>query len=180
MTRRFKPPIYASKSGSSKGGAGKKGAGDERIWTLNIGEDEQAMISRLLAELRGLLTSDEDPDSPGSPLLQRLFPQVYTDDEEKEAEYQRLMREELVASRLHQIDAVVLAIGTDGATLDEGGANALLQSVNAVRVVLGTLLDVGEDDDVFDDATDDEFEGERQLYGYLSWLLEWIVKSFQT
>ena len=42
------------------------------------------------------------------------------------------------------------------------------------------LPGITDDENFRDDATDDEFEGERQLYGYLSWLLEWIVKSFQT
>ena len=98
----------------------------------------------MLAELRALLTSDDD----ASPLLQRLFPTAYPDDEEKEAEYQRLMREELVTSRVFQLDAVAGYLSDDEATLDEGQVIALMQSVNAVRVVLGTMLDVGEDDEI--------------------------------
>jgi hypothetical protein len=168
MTKRFKPPIFAST---------KRGA---TTWSLNLGDEERAILARLLNELRALLTSDEDPDSPVSPILQRLFPVAYHDDVEKEAEYQRLMREELVASRLFQIDAVAGYLELDQKqTLDEGQVIALMQSINAVRVVLGTLLDVGEDDEV-DAVNDDDLEAERQLYGFLSWLLEWTVRSLQT
>jgi hypothetical protein len=174
MTRRFKPPIFATT---------KRGV---TTWTLNIGEDEQAVVADLLGQLRTLLHSDDDPDAPTSPLLQRLFPNAYTaeEDADKEAEYQRLMREELVASRLFQIESVGSYIASgEGQTLDEGQVVALMQSVNAVRVVLGTMLDVSDDDDApIDDAPtdDDEFEVERRLYAFLSWLLDWIVRSLQS
>ena len=161
MTRRFKPPVFAST---------KRGATE---WTINLGDDERAIVVRLLGELRALLTSDDQ----SSPLLQRLFPPAFLDDPDKEAEYQRLMREELVTSRVAQIDTVSehLRPGDPG-TLDESGINAFLQSINAVRVVLGTLLDVGEDDD----PSDDEMTPEHQLYAFLSWLLDWTVRSLSS
>lgn len=171
VTRRFKPPIFATT---------KRGI---TTWTLNIGEDEQAVVANLLGQLRTLLTVGDDPDEPTSPLLQRLFPPAYNDeaDAEKEAEYQRLMREELVASRLFQIEAVAGYIASgEGQTLNEGEVIALMQSVNAVRVVLGTMLDVGEDEEFDDPDDDDEFEQEAQLYTFLSWLLEWIVRSLNS
>ena len=167
MTRRFKPPVYATT---------KRGV---THWHLNIGEDERIVVGQLLAELRGLLTAESDHPSP---LLLRLFPTAYPDDEDKEAEYQRLMREELVASRVHQLDAVAAVLDRaddDTPTLDEGEVVALMQSVNAVRVVLGTMLDVGEDDEIGVGEVGDEHETERQLYGFLSWLLDWIVRSLQ-
>lgn len=174
MTRRFKPPIFATtKHGTT-------------TWTLNIGEDEQAVVADLLGQLRSLLQSDDDPEAPTPPLLKRLFPNAYADEEDadKEAEYQRLMRDELVASRLFQIETVAgyIASGEDQ-TLDEGQVIALMQSVNAVRVVLGTMLDVTDDDDSDGDAVsgeDDDFEVERRLYAFLSWLLDWIVRSLQS
>ena len=164
MTRRFKPPVYATT---------KRGA---THWVLNIGDDERAVIGQMLTELRAILTSDSDE---ASPLLQRLFPTAYPDDEEKEAEYQRLMRDELVTSRVFQIDAVADYLSDDDATLDEGQVIALMQSVNAVRVVLGTMLDVGEDDEIGTGQVGDDFDAERQLYGFLSWMLDWIVRSLQ-
>ena len=56
-------------------------------WQLTLDVEERALIVRLMAELRALV---EGPDD--NALLTRLFPHAYMDDEEKEAEYQRLMR----------------------------------------------------------------------------------------
>ncbi len=164
MTRRFKPPVYSeTKKGSTR-------------WVVNIAEQEQALVVRMMGELRALLTAaDEHPDEPLPPLLQRLFPPAFLDDADKEAEYQRLMRDELITSRLVQIDAVTAALGPDRPEyLDEGNVIALMQSINAVRMVLGTLIDVGEDDDM---EPGDDASAEQQLYGFLSWLLDWVVRS---
>ena len=49
---------------------------------------------------------------------------------------------------------------------------SFMQAVNGVRLVLGTILEVSEDDDV-DDL--EEHAPEYQLYGYLSWLLDSAV-----
>ncbi|WP_040494417.1 DUF2017 family protein [Ilumatobacter nonamiensis] len=168
MTRRFKPPIYAR---THRGTA---------TWTLNLGDDERGVIVHMLDELRVLLTEGDADGGPTAAALQRLFPTAYPDDAEKEAEYQRLMREDLVKSRLVQIDTVTAALDGD-APLAESDVVALMQSVNAIRLVLGTILDVGEDDEV--GAAGDggeELEAERHLYAFLSWLLDWIVRSLQT
>jgi hypothetical protein len=110
-------------------------------------------------------------------LIRRLFPVAYPDDEEKEAEYQRLMREELVASRLSAIDSVIRTIEPANATalLDEGETIALMQSINAIRLVLGSMLGITDDDSA--DAADETDSPEHHLYDFLSWLLEWTVRS---
>ncbi len=61
--------------------------------------------------------------------------------------------------------------------LDEAGLTALMQSLNALRLVLGTILDVGEDHDLDDVAPDDPLVGEHHLYGYLSYLLDAAVRA---
>ena len=142
---------------------------------VNLDDTERALVVRLAGELRALLESAgrADPGDPVEGLLARLFPPVYPDDPEKEAEYRRLMRDELVASRLAQLDTLVAVLGPDAPKfLDEGQATAMLQSVNAIRLVLGTMLDVGEDDDP---AADDS--PEQHLYTFLSWVLDWTVRA---
>ena len=138
-------------------------------YALHLGADERALVARLLEELRALLG---DPDAPAT--LERLFPVVHPDDPDQEAEYQRLMRDELVTSRLAAIDTVQEVLGQSGrkVTLDEAQLVAFMQSVNAVRLVLGTLLDVGEDDELSEDDGP-----ERHLYGYLSWVLDASVRA---
>ena len=144
-------------------------------WRISLGLDERAIVLRLLGEMRALLR-DDDPDEAATSLLHRLFPPAFPDDEEKEAEYQRLMRTELVASRAATIDDVARVLGDDDVdTLDETEVVSFMQAINATRVVLGTMLDVGEDDDIA--SLGDEATPEHHLYGYLSWLLDWTVTS---
>ena len=164
MARRFQPPIEAVDDEDGR-----------PTWELHLPDEHRQVVAQLVGELRALLTDDD----ARSPLVLRLFPPAYPDDEEKEAEYQRLMREELVTSRVAQLDLAASLIGPDGPDrLSESDVVALMQSVNAIRLVLGTMLDVDEDDD--DEPADDVPEDEahaRQLYGFLSWLLEWTVRS---
>jgi ATP-dependent Clp protease adaptor protein ClpS len=142
-------------------------------YVLHLGRDERALVSRLLDELRALLTDQADPE-----LMRRLFPVVHPDDPEREAEYQRLTRDDLVASRLTGIETVSAVLGRSGrkVTLDEAQMLAFMQAVNGVRLVLGTLLDVTEDDE---DAERDDLDAtpEYHLYGYLSWVLDSSVRA---
>ena len=142
-------------------------------YVLHLGKDERALVARLVDELRAVLTEPEARDA-----ATRLFPVVHPDRPDQEAEYQRLMRDELVTSRLAGIEVVEAVLGRSGrkVTLDEGEMMALVQAVNSVRLVLGTVLDVGEDDDVDPQAAVVDTP-EYHLYGYLSWILESAVQA---
>lgn len=136
---------------------------------LNVEDGERQLIVRLMGELREVMVRS-DPDGPG---LRRLFPTAYHDDPEADAEYQRLMREELVASRLAGIETVTAALAAPEMTADE--LYATMQGVNSLRLVLGTMLDLGEDDEPWAVTDDDPHAAEAHLYDYLSWLLDHIV-----
>ena len=141
-------------------------------WRINLDNEERALLMRLMGELQALLTGPDDNE-----LIRRLFPVAYPEDDEKEAEYQRLMREELVTSRLAAIDSVNQAIEPANANelLDEGATIAFMQSINATRLVLGSMLGITDDESA--DAADDTDSPEHHLYDFLSWLLEWTVRS---
>jgi Domain of unknown function (DUF2017) len=145
-------------------------------YVLHLGKDERALVTRLLEELRSLLTEPAEPE-----LVRRLYPVVHPDDPEREAEYQRLMRDDLVASRLAGIDTVTKVLGRSGrkVTLDEAQMFAFMQAVNGVRLVLGTLLDITEDDEdeVLVEGEGAETAPEYHLYGYLSWVLDASVRA---
>ena len=87
------------------------------------------------------------------------------------------MREELVASRLAAIESVTRTVDPSNAKalLDEGDTIAFMQSINAIRLVLGSML--GITDDASADAADTADTPEHHLYDFLSWLLEWTVRS---
>lgn len=167
MTSPFSPPVERH--------------GDR--FTMRIGRDERKLVVRLLSELVQLLRSD---DAEAQHLLNRLFPVVYPDDPELEAEYQRLMRDDLVQSKVASIEMVRGVFGGRGSTvsLSEGELMAFMQSTNSVRLVLGTLLNITDDDDDEDELDDvDEASGEamqspeRALYVYLSWMLDASVNA---
>jgi len=157
--RSFKPPVERVRGG----------------FRLNLDVDERELLGRLLAELRDLLAAPGD-----DPVVRRLFPAAYHQAEHAahDAEYRRLMHDELVASRLAGIETVEAALAARG-PLDEGQVHALMQAINALRLVLGTVLDVGEDVDLDELPDDHPMFGEHHLYGFLSWLLEWTVRALQ-
>ena len=146
-------------------------------FVVDVGTDEATLISRLAGELRMLLS--EEPDDPAAQaLLARLFPAAYPDDDELEAEYQRLMREELVASKLAALAVVEQTMEAGSRRrLDEGELTAFMQSINSVRLVLGTMLAVSDDPSAEEVAAGLEDSPEYALYGYLSWLLEHCVRA---
>lgn len=148
----------------------------ERIgdgYVFNIGEDERQLVARMLNELSQLLMGES-----GDPRLIRIFPPAYhlADDAEAETEYQRLMREDLVASRLSGIATVNLSLQSPD-PVDEEAMVAFVQAINGLRLVLGTMLDVGEDHDADAFDEDDPLAGEHHLYNFLSWLLDWAVQA---
>ncbi|HEY4331706.1 MAG TPA: hypothetical protein VGM78_04015, partial [Ilumatobacteraceae bacterium] len=72
----------------------------ERIGTsfrVNLDVEERDLVHRLMVEFRALIEQADASDSR----LVRLFPPAYHQDADREldTEYQRLMREELLASR---------------------------------------------------------------------------------
>jgi hypothetical protein len=144
-------------------------------YVVNLQREEVDLIVRMVAELRSVVLAG-DPST--AEMTRRLFPPAYhlADDADADHEYQRLMRDELVASRLAAMQQVDDALG-GRAPLNEEAMLSLLQSLNSVRLVLGTLLDVGEDHDPGDIDDDDPMVGEHHLYQFLSYLLEVAVQA---
>jgi hypothetical protein len=154
-------------------------------FVIDLPDDEAALVRRLIGELRALLT-DPEPDSEARVLIVRLFPVVHPDDPDEEAEYQRLMRDELVQSKLAAFDLVDIMLGGESgqrarsgkhASVDEGRLIAFMQSVNSLRLVLGTMLGVSDDPAIDEVADGLDETAEYQLYAYLSWLLEHCVRA---
>jgi len=141
------------------------------MYRLDVPDTERELLRRLLPQLRAVLTDEAAADERA----RRLFPPAYTDDEAADAEYQRLMREDLVASHLAALETVETSL--DATELSEEQLVAWMSAVNSVRLVLGTLLDVSEELDIgrLPDATPD-IES-YALYAYLSNLLGDMVDA---
>jgi hypothetical protein len=139
---------------------------------LRLPDDERSILRTLPAQLRALL---EDPSAADDdPARGRLFPPAYWDDAERNAEYQRLMRDDLVASKLAAAEVVESTV--DSNRLSEEELVAWMGALNDLRLVLGTRLDVTEDP--ADAPADDSPEAPAfALYSYLGWLQEQVVAA---
>ena len=143
----------------------RSGAGSYR---LRLSDDEREVLRSLPDQLRQMMADDD----PG---LVRLFPPAYVDDLERDAEYRRYMREELVNRRLESLSMVEATVGSDRLTEEQLGA--WLKVLNDVRLVIGTSLDVQEDDPEPQLAPDDPKAPMLALYWFLSYLLEAAVEA---
>jgi Domain of unknown function (DUF2017) len=142
------------------------------MYRFGLSDDERAVLRSLLPQLRELVSSPPDQQDER---VRRLFPTAYHQDPEHDAEYQRFMHDELVASRLAAITRVEESL--DATELTEDQLVGWMQSVNSVRLVLGTLLDVDEEPHAPEvDESEPDAHG-YALYGYLSSLLEEIVQA---
>ena len=153
-------------------------------YKIDLAADHRKLLTQLVEQLRDSLATTTDDAN-----LRRLFPTAYNNDAKKDAEYQRLMRDELLDSRLAAIDVTIKVIAQD----DEISAeeiDAFARSINSLRLVLGTTLDIAEsdygsqsdtqqsDDSDSDEASEaDELLIQKELYEYLGWLLEWTVTA---
>jgi len=140
-------------------------------YSLRLPDDVRQLLGSLLEEMRELLTADQPADGR----LERLFPPAYLADPEKNAEYQRYMRSELLTSRLSALDQVRDTLTAKDLT--EPQLTAWMTSLNSVRLVLGTMLDVSEDDRLDELSPEDPSFGGHLLYGELSVILEHIVAA---
>ena len=140
-------------------------------YRVELPEEERDLLRRLLPQLRLLLTEED----PGDGRTRRLHPPAYTDDAEADADYQRFMREDLVASRLAAVDAVEASI--DASELDEQQLMSWLGAVNNLRLVLGTLLDVSDDAEIGELPDETPDVETYALYAYLSSLLGEMVDA---
>jgi hypothetical protein len=136
---------------------------------LRLSRSERGILRSLREELQLLL--EDDPDDPD---LRRLFPPAYGDAEE-EAEYRRLVGDELLEGRRQALETLRATVDRDRLTPDE--AQAWLTALNDVRLVLGTRLGVTEETFLAGVRLRDPRARELAVYAYLSWLQEQLVEE---
>jgi hypothetical protein len=134
---------------------------------LRLTDDERDLVATLTAQLRDLLVSDSTDGT------ERLFPPGYANDDEREAEFRLLTHDELLQTRLAAVDTVEQSVTKT--TLEEAELNAWMGAINALRLVLGTRLDIAEDIELID--FDDPRAGAFAVYDYLTHLLAEIVDA---
>lgn len=135
-------------------------------YRVNLPTGLRELLPLVARELEELLDSDD-------PSLRRLFPTAYADDPTRDAEYQLLARDRLIDRRRAAI--ATLAATADAEEVSEEELLAWMAVVNDLRLVLGTRLDVSEDDREVDPSHPEA--GLVELYRLLGYLLEEIVEA---
>ena len=126
----------------------------------------RALLRQATEELREVLLVDE-PD-----LTRRLYPTAYPDDEELEGDYQEMVHDQLLMQRLDGIDQLQASIDDEKISFDV--ADVWMNTINQLRLVLGTQLDVGEEQVEIDE--DDPLATSHVIYQVLSYVLEELTK----
>lgn len=135
-------------------------------YRLNLPGGLRELLPLVAQDLDRLLDTDD-------PSLRRLFPTAYADDADRDAEYQLLAHDRLVDRRRDAIAELVATADADELTGEQ--LLAWMMVINDLRLVLGTRLDVSEDE--FEVSADDEDGPVYELYRLLGWLLEEIVEA---
>lgn len=155
-------------------------------YRLAIDDQSKQALRHFLSELTTIIDQAKRTAPEAlAPHLRRLFPVAYHDDAVLNDEYRRLTHEDLAESYLVALrDADAMLASTDDFGLDD--LQSFVRSINALRLVLGTLLDVRDDapDEPIDvssedlhDVVDENLRAQRELYDYLGWLLQSAIEQ---
>jgi len=132
--------------------------------------------------LEAMLDFSGPTTEPEDPVLARLFPTAYRDDEEAAAEFRRFtegaLRDGKAAAAATIIDALESAglppeLTEDGLVidveLDRAQAETWLRSFTDLRLALATRLGIEEGDEDYWDALPEE-DQRAQVYGIYQWV----------
>ena len=149
---------------------------DDRVERGEYGGDDE------LARLIGRMGSTEPPSDP---VLHRLLPPAYAD-EEQAGEFRRFTEADLRTAKVDGARRVIDDLGDAGQadritlSLSDNDAVVLLRTLNDLRLTLGTRLEVSEDDpdDRFEALPeDDPVRWTFEVYAWLGWLQETLVEA---
>lgn len=129
---------------------------------VRLDENLRGLIRKVTEELREVLLVDDKEQ------VARLYPTAYPDDEELEKDYRELVHDQLLMDRLDALDKLHGSL--DDETLSVELADIWMNTINQARLVLGTQLDVSEDDGSLDE--DDPLVQNKVVYQVLSHILE--------
>ena len=162
---------------------------------IELLRDQAGVPATQLDPFEALLDFSGPSAAPEDPVLARLLPSAYRDDDEAAAEFRRFTEVELRTSKAGNAATLVAALEEAG--LPEVGDPALtsglfvdvelgptevvavLKAFTDVRLALATRLDLQEGDEDFWDALaeDDPRAHLHDVYEWVGWLQETLVGS---
>jgi hypothetical protein len=138
-------------------------------FAVDLSPETRAALVAMAEDLVEVQTTDR-------PEIRRLFPTAYPDDPERDAGYQIFARDALIEKRREALSILHQTHLADEVTGDE--LAAWMAILNDFRLVLGTALDIAEDDDGLDLFSPDL--GQRILFSRLGDLVGEMVEALTT
>lgn len=135
-------------------------------YRIDLAPAERQLLEVLPPQLTTLL------GEPGADGLQRLFPPAYHEstDDERQEEYRRLMQDDLVER--HRDALETLARTSTAKEVSAAELDAWVRALNSLRLVLGTRLDVSEQE-----TPGELTDLDHQIYYLLGYLQECAVEA---
>jgi DNA-binding transcriptional regulator YhcF (GntR family) len=139
-------------------------------FVVHLGDEERAVLRAVCQDLLSVL----DDDVEVAPSLRRLFPSASADDPAVDEAYQALVHDDLLTSRREVLAAV--ADTAEDKELDREQVEQWMVGLNSVRLVLGTVLDVSEDE-VPELSEDDPMLPAWAVYDFLGGVVDSCVRA---
>jgi hypothetical protein len=145
---------------------------------------EVAALRDLAAQV-GQLLGGGVPEHGTDPVRDRLFPRAYVDPTEDRAEtdFQSVVHDDLVRAKADAVAGLLVELGAstdrrDRLTLelDRSGVEQWVGALNDLRLTIGVVLGVTEDDDGDDLAPDDPRADGMATYHWLTWVQGTLVE----
>jgi hypothetical protein len=169
-------------------------AGRDGGVSIRLDPGEVSILRSLVAQVLELVepgSTGEDPleralgigaaevRPPTDPVLARLFPSAYAEDEDAATEFRRYTEASLRDGKRADAEIVLRTARPGLIELDADQAKAWLRSLNDVRLALGTRLDVSEEVHVEIDrmSQDDERYPAYVTYDWLTYLQDSLVQA---
>lgn len=132
--------------------------------------------------------SEEKPKRPTDPVLLRLFPDAYREDDEAASDFRRFTERGLRESKADTAATVLASLATvEGAgdrekvrvELDNDQSQAWLRTLTDLRLALGTRLgiDEGDEDEWLALDENDPRRHVHDVYDWLGWVQETLVRT---
>ncbi len=138
-------------------------------YEIRLSAEERDLLRDVVPRMQEVLTDEADP------VLERLFPVAYPEDEGRQAEYALLVRGELLDSHLAALTTLQETV--DAERLDEERLLAWMRALNEVRLVLGVRLEVTEEGDERPSDPSDPRAAAFAVYDYLTWLQGEVIDA---
>jgi len=152
-----------------------------------LGENSAAADPVAADPLEQLLDFDGPVQPPEDPVLARLLPDAYRDDEAAAADFRRFTERGLRQAKIANARTVIATLEQGGMVetepvddpvevdLDPEQVQAWLRTLTDVRLALATRLGIEDDEHVWDEDSDDPAAVMHDVYDWLGFVQETLI-----